>query len=150
MESRCFKPDLFRKSCARFATGIAIATVTGADGSPYGLTINSFASVSCWPPLVLICVDYRCNILPHFRASSHYGVNVLRESQRSLSARFAQKQPDRFEGLDWHCGETGVPILQGCLSVMECSVTQTLEAGDHAILIGEVERAEFHDGKPLL
>ncbi len=150
MASTVVEPDLFRKSCARFATGIAIATVTGTDGNPYGLTINSFASVSCCPPLVLICVDYRCNILPHFRASSHYGINVLAESQRSLSARFSQSQPDRFDGLDWYRGETGVPIIRGCLSIMECSVGLLVEAGDHAILIGEVERTEFHDGNPLL
>jgi flavin reductase (DIM6/NTAB) family NADH-FMN oxidoreductase RutF len=142
--------DLFRKSCARFATGVTIATVTGTDGRPYGLTVNSFTSVSCCPPLVLICIDYRCNILPHFRASSHYGVSVLSEHQRNLSIRFAERQPDRFDGLQWQPGRTGVPVLQGCISIMECSVSQVVEAGDHAILIGEVEHTEFYPGKPLL
>ena len=150
MASTVVEPDLFRKSCARFATGIAVATVIGGDEQPYGVTVNSFTSVSCAPPLVLICVDYRCSILPQFRASSHYGINVLSEDQRSLSVRFAQRQPDRFEGLEWRRGETGVPILGGCLSIMECSVSQVVEADDHAIFIGEVERTEFQDGKPLL
>jgi flavin reductase (DIM6/NTAB) family NADH-FMN oxidoreductase RutF len=150
MASIAIEPDLFRKSCARFATGIAIASVTGTDGQPYGLTVNSFTSVSCCPPLVLICIDYRCSILPQFRASSHYGINVLSEHQRYLSVRFAQRQPDRFDGLEWRWGETGVPLLLGCLSIMECSVSQVVEAGDHAIFIGEVEHTEFQDGKPLL
>ena len=150
MAATVVEPDLFRKSCGRFATGIAIATVTGADGSPYGLTINSFASVSCCPPLVLICVDYRCNILPHFRASSHYGINVLSETQRDLSVRFSQRELDRFEGLSWYVGQAGVPVLRGCLAIMECSVSQVVEAGDHAIFIGEVGHTEFHDGNPLL
>jgi flavin reductase (DIM6/NTAB) family NADH-FMN oxidoreductase RutF len=150
MASMAVEPDLFRKSCARFATGITIATVIGTDEQPYGLTINSFTSVSCCPPLILICIDYRSSLLPHFRASSHYGINVLSEHQRSLSVRFAERQPDRFDGLDWHHGQTGVPLLMGCLSRMECSVSQVVEAGDHAILIGEVEHTEFEDGKPLL
>jgi flavin reductase (DIM6/NTAB) family NADH-FMN oxidoreductase RutF len=150
MASTAIEPDLFRKSCGRFTTGIAIATVIGTDGKPYGLTVNSFTSVSCCPPLVLICVDYRCNILPHFRSSSHYAVNVLAEGQRDLSVRFAQRQPDRFEGLTWEAGQAGVPILSGCLAVMECSVSQVVEAGDHAIFIGEVEYTEFREGKPLL
>jgi flavin reductase (DIM6/NTAB) family NADH-FMN oxidoreductase RutF len=144
------EPDLFRKTCGRFATGIAVATVAGTDGKPYGLTVNSFTSVSCCPPLVLICVDYRCNVLPHFRSSSHYGVNVLSEHQRDVSVRFAQRQLDRFDGLPWRSGQLGVPVLGDCLALMECSVSQVVEAGDHAIFIGEVEHTEFHEGKPLL
>ena len=140
----------FRRACSRFATGIAVATVTGMDGKPYGLTINSFTSVSCCPPLVLICIDYRCNILPHFRSSNFFGVNVLNDGQRQHSIRFSQRQSDRFDGIGWHQGDTGVPLLEGSLSCLECCVTQTVEAGDHAVLFAEVLRAEYNDGKPLL
>jgi flavin reductase (DIM6/NTAB) family NADH-FMN oxidoreductase RutF len=150
MAATVIEPDLFRKTCGRFATGIAVATVTGTDGKPYGLTVNSFTSVSCCPPLVLICVDYRCNILPHFRSSSHYAVNVLAEDQRHLSVRFARRELDRFDGIDWRLGQLSVPVIGGCLAVMECSVSQVVEAGDHAIFIGEVEHTEFCEGKPLL
>lgn len=143
--------ETFRRTCSRFATGIAVATVIGTDGLPYGLTINSFTSVSCSPALVLICVDYRSSILPHFRSSAYYGINVLSEAQRNLSVRFSQrKQPDRFDDIDWVPGDSGVPLIKGCLAHMECSVNQTVEAGDHSVLIGEVTRAEFRDGKPLL
>src|SRR4051794_39260299 len=96
--------DVFRKTCGRFATGIAIATVTALDGTPFGLTVNSFTSVSAVPPLVLICVDYHSTVLSHFRASSWYCVNVLADDQRDLSTRFSQRIPDRFEGLDWRLG----------------------------------------------
>jgi flavin reductase (DIM6/NTAB) family NADH-FMN oxidoreductase RutF len=142
--------DLFRKTCGRFATGIAIATVSAPDGTPFGLTVNSFTSVSAVPPLVLICIDYRSTILPYFRASSSYCVNVLAEGQRNLSERFSERIPDRFEGLVWTAGELGSPVLQDCLASMECSVVQTVEAGDHAIFIAEVIRANYREGKPLL
>jgi flavin reductase (DIM6/NTAB) family NADH-FMN oxidoreductase RutF len=142
--------DVFRKTCGRFATGIAIATVTGLDGTPYGLTVNSFTSVSAVPPLVLICIDYRSTMLAHFRASSWYCVNVLADDQRDLSIRFSQRIPDRFVGLGWQKGPSGTPVLDGCLATMECSVVQTVEAGDHAILIAEVIHARSRDGKPLL
>lgn len=148
--SLAVQPDLFRKTCARFATGILIATVRGEDGTPYGLTVNSFTSVSCCPPLVLICIDYRSAILPHFRASSHYGINVLSEQQRDLSVRFSRPQPDRFDDLDWVPGDTGVPLMRQCLAQMECSVSQVVESGDHAILIAEVVRVEYRDGNPLV
>jgi flavin reductase (DIM6/NTAB) family NADH-FMN oxidoreductase RutF len=142
--------DLFRKACGRFATGIAIATVSAPDGMPYGLTVNSFTSVSCCPPLVLICVDYRCSLLPQFRSSNWYGINILSQTQQELSVRFSQRQPDRFEGLDWYRSPAGVPLLGSALAALECCVTQTIEAGDHAILIAEVTSAEWRDGDPLL
>jgi 3-hydroxy-9,10-secoandrosta-1,3,5(10)-triene-9,17-dione monooxygenase reductase component len=150
MPTLAVQSDLFRKTCARFATGITVATVSGNNGTPFGLTVNSFTSVSSAPPLVLICIDYRCSILPHFRASSHYGINVLTEEQVELSVRFSQPQLERFEGLDWYAGETGVPLLRKCLARMQCSVSQVVESGDHAILIGEVTHAEYEDGLPLL
>ncbi|MEJ7608894.1 MAG: flavin reductase family protein [Bryobacteraceae bacterium] len=143
-------PDTFRKTCSRFATGIAIATVTDADGAPFGLTINSFTSVSCSPPLVLICVDFRCNILSHFRSAPYYGINVLSEAQRELSVRFSQPQGDRFADIGWSQGITGVPLLQGSLACMECCVTQTVDAGDHVVLLAEVIYARYAEGDPLL
>jgi flavin reductase (DIM6/NTAB) family NADH-FMN oxidoreductase RutF len=142
--------DVFRKTCARFATGIAVATVTGADGIPYGVTVNSFTSVSAAPPLVLVCIDYRSSVLTHFRGSAWYAINVLSDKQQGLSERFAARVPDRFESLGWRRGDSGVPILDDCLANMECSVVQTVEAGDHAIFIAEVIRAQARDGNPLL
>lgn len=142
--------DLFRRTCARFATGVAIATVAGQDGTPHGLTINSFTSVSCSPPLVLICIDYRCTLLPHFRSSSWYGVNVLADAQHKISVQFSERQGDRFDGIRWERGHTGVPVIHGCLAAFECCVSQVVEAGDHAILIGEVASASSFDGEPLV
>lgn len=142
--------DIFRKTCGRFATGIAIATVTGANGSPYGLTVNSFTSVSATPPLILICIDYRSAVLAHFRSSAWFCVNVLADNQIDLSLRFSQRVPDRFEALRWSEGESGAPVLDGCLASMECSIVQTVEAGDHAVFIAEVIHARSREGNPLL
>lgn len=127
-----------------------MATVCDADGNPHGLTVNSFTSVSCEPPMVLICVDYRCTALAHFRSSAYYGINILSETQRDLSVRFSQRLEDRFEGLDWRKGPRGTPILPGCIATMECSVNQVVEAGDHAVIIAEVSSAECREGKPLV
>ena len=142
--------ERFRKTCAQFATGIAIATVSGSGGRPLGITVNSFTSVSCAPPLVLVCVDYRSSILHPFRNSTHYGINVLKEDQRDVSVRFSQPELDRFVGIGWKPGATGVPLLDGVLATMECHITQTVEAGDHAIFIAEVVSADCSEGRPLL
>jgi flavin reductase (DIM6/NTAB) family NADH-FMN oxidoreductase RutF len=140
----------FCRTCARFATGITITSVIGADGAPHGMTANSFTSVSLDPPLVLVCVDHRARILDHFRVAAHFGINILEERQRALSVHFARSGYDRFDGVDWYPGKTGVPLLPGVLSTLECAVRQVVDVGDHAVLVGEVLYGTCGDGRPLV
>jgi flavin reductase (DIM6/NTAB) family NADH-FMN oxidoreductase RutF len=140
----------FCRTCGRFATGVTVATVLDRGGAPHGMTANSFTSVSLDPPLVLFCVDHKARILEHFRACRYFGINVLAEHQHVLSAHFARSGYDRFDGVNWCPGSTGVPLLPGTVSTMECEVHQILDVGDHAILIGEVLHATCTEGKPLV
>jgi flavin reductase (DIM6/NTAB) family NADH-FMN oxidoreductase RutF len=150
LPSKSLDSHALRRTCARFATGITVATVTSESGEPMAMTVNSFTSVSADPPLVLICLDHRSSVLPHFRRSAWFGINVLSSDQQQISIRFSRADLASFQGIDWHWGERGVPMLDGVLATMECSVTQVVEAGDHAIFIGEVFRADCRDGEPLL
>jgi flavin reductase (DIM6/NTAB) family NADH-FMN oxidoreductase RutF len=140
----------YRRACSRFATGITIATIAGVDGSPQGLTANSFSSVSLDPPLVLVSVDVAASVHVHFVAAKSFAINILDETQRELSERFAFGRGDRFEGLDWAPGITGAPVIAGSLAVLECVVREHFEGGDHTIFLGEVVRAESRDGQPLI
>jgi flavin reductase ActVB len=140
----------FRQSCAKFGTGVAVATVRDTGGLPHGMTVNSFTSVSLQPPLVLICVDRNGNMFDHFGSSTHFGVNVLRSTQLNLASRFSQRDLDRFEGLEWTLGATGVPMLPESLARFECEVRQRVIAGDHIVLIGEVVQSEGGEGEPLI
>ena len=120
------------------------------DGNPHGMTANSFTSVSLDPPLVLVCVDFRAKILETFHKAERLGINVLSEGQRELSQTFARRGEDRFNGVDWHAGESGVPLLPGALAWLECVLVNKVDAGDHAILIARVKHAVCHEGRPLL
>ncbi len=142
--------DEFRRACGRFATGVAIASVIAPDGLPHGLTVSSFTSVSLHPPLVLICLGHDVSMIEAFRCARHFGISILRDDQIAISQRFATKGLDRFDGLAWRCGETGVPLLAGTLADIECSVHQRFASGDHDILVGEVIRARVDEGAPLL
>jgi len=141
---------LFRRVCGAFATGVAVATVTGRDGKPHGLTVNSFTSVSLHPPLVLVCIGHRAATHGPFSTAAHFAVNFLEESQQELSERFASSHPRRFEGLAWHAGETGAPVLGGALGVLECETWRKMDAGDHTIFLGLVKRAHVREGRPLV
>jgi flavin reductase (DIM6/NTAB) family NADH-FMN oxidoreductase RutF len=144
-------PVELRRVCARFATGVAVATVIGQDNRPYGLTINSFTSVSAVPPLILICIDYRASALVSFRSSSWFGVNILSAEQQPLSDRFASYMGDRFATVEWTPGPaTGAPLLADAIGTLECCVSQVVEAGDHAVFFAEVVSAACAAGDPLL
>jgi flavin reductase (DIM6/NTAB) family NADH-FMN oxidoreductase RutF len=75
---------------------------------------------------------------------------VLAEDQEGMSRRFSSTSENRFHGVGWHPAASGVPLLEGALAHLECAVTKVLEVGDHSVLIGVVERAEYTAGKPLL
>lgn len=141
---------LFRRACGRFATGITVVTLLDGEGHPHGVTVNSFASVSLEPPLVLVSIDLRNAILGHFLSSAWFAINILAEHQEHLSRRFSSATEERFTGVDWHAGISGMPILDGVLAYLECAVTRTFEVGDHTVLIGEVRHAEYREGRPLV
>lgn len=140
----------FRRACGRFATGVTVASVLDREGFPHGLTVSSFTPVSLEPPLILICLGHAVTSIEHFRQAPRFGISILREGDKSLSERFARKAQDRFEGVDWRAGETGVPLLDGALAAIECAVSHRFTAGDHDILVGEVVRTCVSDGAPLV
>jgi len=140
----------FRRACGRFATGVTIASVVDREGTPHGLTVNSFTSVSLDPPLLLVALAHSASVMDAFRDARFFAVNVLAAGQRALSDRFARKGRDRFDGLDWHAGETGAPLLPDTLAEIECAIRYRFTAGDHDLIVGEMVRATIHEGEPLL
>lgn len=146
----------FRSALGRFATGVTVITAKAADGSPIGVTISSFNSVSLDPPLVLWSLSLNSPNLAAFRDASHYAVNVLAAGQQDLSDRFASRRGDRFVGVSTHTGAAGVALLDGCSAWFECSNEAHYPGGDHLIFVGHVEHFAqgekqeplvFHDGR---
>jgi flavin reductase (DIM6/NTAB) family NADH-FMN oxidoreductase RutF len=142
--------DEFRRACGRFATGVAIAGAMDANGVPHGLTVNSFSSVSLDPPLILICLGHAIAAIDVFREALHFGLSVLRANQRTISERFAAPMDNRFGPLPWRKGKTGVPLLDGALTQIECATVRRVSAGDHDIFIGEMTAALVDEGEPLI
>lgn len=134
----------------QFATGVAVITTKGADGTPYGLTANAFTSLSLDPPLCLVCVDRKAESFAHFYDSKVFTVNILTSEQEDLSNRFAKSGGDKFTGIETVPGHHGAPLIAGALATIECRITDTLEGGDHVIHVGIVERHAINGGDPLL
>jgi 3-hydroxy-9,10-secoandrosta-1,3,5(10)-triene-9,17-dione monooxygenase reductase component len=134
--------DVFRLVMGHFVTGVTV--VTALDGErPFGITVNALSSVSLDPALVMVALDRRRFLTPIVRAAGRYAVNVLSEEQQALSDCFAGApvNPGRedFCGAAWHPGATGLPLLDGAIATLECTVVQTFSAGDHDLFIGRVD-----------
>jgi flavin reductase (DIM6/NTAB) family NADH-FMN oxidoreductase RutF len=141
--------DSFRRACAHFATGVCVATVF--DGHPLGLTINSFTSVSLRPPIILLCLDREARLTEHFQRQPIFAVNVLAGNQKDVSATFAVKPDNRFEGIVWHRSERGAPLIEGALAAIECRLIRVLPVGDHDVLFGEaLATSVAEQGEPLV
>jgi len=141
---------VLRAALGRFATGVTIVSCRAADGSPIGLTANSFNALSLQPPLILWSLRNVSPNLDSFVAAPHFAVNVLAENQVDLSRRFASPVSDKFaEGL-WSEGLGGAPVLAGCAAVFECEQVSFQTAGDHVLFIGQVHRVTEAPVTPLV
>lgn len=143
-------PLRMRKALGRFASGVTIVTTAESDDatSVHGMTANAFTSVSLDPPLVLVSVSTRARMDAKIRATGRYGVSILAGDQEPLSLHFAgaSEDPDLVR-FTWR---KGVPLLDGALVHLSCSVADSHPAGDHTLHIGRVEELWYDDGRPLL
>ena len=142
--------DQFRRVMGNFATGITVVTTRDRYDNAYGLTVNSFTSVSLDPVLVLVCLDNKLSGLQAFKDSKHFGISILSEHQEDLSRMFAKKDLERPASIYFE-GKLGIPLLKNSIAVLECETVEVYAGGDHQIFLGEVQNGELlHPDHPLL
>ncbi|MBO0821648.1 MAG: flavin reductase [Nocardiopsaceae bacterium] len=149
-EAAVFDPRELRRALGQYATGVTVVTCLGPGGERVGMTANSFTSVSIDPPLVLWCPAKTASGTPAFTAATHFAVNVLGAGQHHLSRLFATPSEDKFAGLTTRAGASGAPLLNGTVASFECAVVAVHDAGDHLIMVGQVEGFESPGGPPLV
>lgn len=135
----------FKLAMSQFASGVTVVT-TEHQGELYGMTVASFASLSLDPPLVLVCIGRTMKTHDAIAASKKFGVSILGLGQQELSGHFASRLDDKFSGIQYDLGSSGVPLLAGALCALECSVHEQLGGGDHSIFVGRVDAARTGDG----
>ncbi|HEY3778568.1 MAG TPA: flavin reductase family protein [Rhizomicrobium sp.] len=146
-----FDTRAFRDALGCFPTGVAVVTAESADRPPMGITVNSFASVSLDPPLVLWCVDRRSDRFRTFSTAKGFTVSVLDATHGGVSARLARPGAHALDGISMTATALGPPALADALAVFECVREHTHAGGDHVILVGRVERFSHKPaGAPLV
>jgi len=140
----------FKTVMGNYPTGVTVVTAVDQDGTPVGLTVNSFASVSLDPTLILWSIDHKVTTLDIFKNADKFAVHTLASDQADICSLFASKGVDRFANCNWSLSEQGLPIISGAYGVLQCKAFKQIEAGDHTILIGEVIDIQNEDKEPLL
>lgn len=145
-------PLELRNTLGVFPTGVCLVTVADEGGEHRALTANSFAAVSLDPPLVLWSIQRTSEVYDAFVHSPRFAINFLHGEQEALSVRYAKKDDHIMAPAHYRPGENGAPVVEGALAYFECSVHDTVEAGDHTIIIGQVTQHRRADtsGQPLV
>ena len=153
MTKKTFSPTpdqnaAYREALGCFGTGVTVITTNTKKG-PRAITVNSFSSVSLDPPLVLWCLAKDSQRFNAFNACQHYSIHVMAEEQHEQALMFARDGLD-FSHAEWETDDKGRPQLVNCLARFDCHLHAKHEAGDHLILVGEVEQVMYRAGKGLI
>ena len=146
-----FSQRALRDALGTFATGVCIITVHPPHRGPFGMTVNSFASVSLDPPLVLWSLQNDSECFSAFDNASQFGVNILNNTQVELSNYYAQKGDHNLLAGSYRYGRSGAVVLKDVVTSFECNIEARYPGGDHTIFIGRV--MEVHSrpaAKPLV
>jgi 3-hydroxy-9,10-secoandrosta-1,3,5(10)-triene-9,17-dione monooxygenase reductase component len=145
-----FDSAKYRQVLGHFPTGVTVVTAID-EGTPVGMAVGSFASLSLDPPQVLFCAGKSSTSWPRVRAAGSFCVNMLAEDQEDVCRVFASKADDKFAEIGWRRSGNGSPLLEGVLGYIDCTIESVVESGDHDIVVGAVTDLEVvHEGGPLL
>jgi flavin reductase (DIM6/NTAB) family NADH-FMN oxidoreductase RutF len=143
-------PREFRNALGQFPTGVCVITANPEGYKPFGMTVNSFASVSLDPALVLWSLRNDSECLEAFNKSKTFTVNVLADDQEALSNQYSKKSDHDLAPEHFRIGKSGAPVLRGVLTSFECESWANYEGGDHIIIVGKVIEMDSKPGaKPL-
>lgn len=143
-------PRKLRDVLGQFATGVTVMTTQGDNGAPVGITVNSFASVSLDPPLIVWSIGLNSPSLGAFRRHSAFAINIMCADSKELALNFARPSENKFANINWTAGLDDVPVLDDAAAVIQCRVETRVAGGDHEIYVGRV--FDFHNAEkaPLL
>lgn len=139
-----------RNVAGAFATGISVTTVTKEDGEIYGMTVNSFLSVSLNPPLVAFSVRRQGTMMSYLKEGKPVGISILSENQKAISNQFAGRN-DRPMEIQFDKHLCGVSTIKNSLAWYSTEIQKIILAGDHYIilcLVNDLNRSK--DDSPLI
>ena len=145
----------FRRAMRQLSTGVVMVT-TRVDGQAWGSTVSACCSISLDPCFFLISVGAHTVTAVGLRTDSRFGVSILGERLLKVAQLGSMKQSPKFVSSfclasDELTEPSVSPVLDACVAHLDCQVVREIEAGDHVIFLGEVERVVlFESDSPLV
>ena len=144
-------PVTFRNALGHFPSGVCIVTTIDSERRSWGFTASAFSSLSLDPPLILVCLDRKAESHDAFWNAGDFAVSILAAHQMAMAIQFATKGVEKFDGVEIVTGkELGMPLIPEAVVYLECRMHQTIQVGDHTILVGNVVDATVNEGEPLV
>jgi flavin reductase (DIM6/NTAB) family NADH-FMN oxidoreductase RutF len=145
-------PQEYKKAFSKFATGVTIVSTIDENNIKYGITVNSFNTVSIAPPLILFSIINGSTNEKHFTDGDFFNINILNEQQQDLSNHFANPNlQTTWENVKHGYSANNCPIISDTLATIECKKYRIYDGGDHSIIIGEVYNTQINNDKnPLI
>jgi flavin reductase (DIM6/NTAB) family NADH-FMN oxidoreductase RutF len=140
--------DEFKQALGRFTTGVAVAA-TSYQGKCWGITVNSLASVSLQPPLVLFSIDKTAQSYQAFTAGRDYSINILSRNQSEFSRHFTQSAQTQWDTVPHRLMQDLPAITDACATLL-CKPYAQHDGGDHTILVGEIMELRYGEAEPLV
>ena len=146
-------PEQLRQAMRAWTTGVTVVTAIH-EGKRYGMTVNSFTSISLDPPLITVTLKQFTHTHELVEKSGEFSMTILSADQSDLSDRFAGKIPDiedRFEGVATEKMLIDAPLLKGGTAFFNCHVVKSIPFGENTLFIAEVIAARGeNEGDPLV
>lgn len=150
MSGTSFDSLTFRQVLGSYPTGVCAITAL-VEGTPAGMVVGTFTSVSLDPPLVGFLPDKSSSTWPMIENAGRFCVNVLGSDQQQLCRQLAVKGPEKFTGVHYELSEHGLPAIGDAIARIECAIHSVTDAGDHWFVLGRVLHLEVtRDGDPML
>lgn len=133
-------PEQLRHAMRAWTTGVAVVTAEH-DGQRYGMTVNSFTSISLEPPLISVALRNLTRTYDLVTKSNQFSVTILSSDQKDISDRFAGRYPqiqDRFDGVDMDMLDIQAPLIKGGIAYFNCRVRDAFLVGENTLFVAEV------------
>lgn len=145
------KPDIdvMKQVNQQFVTGVTVVTAMDG-GTPRGLAVNAFSSISLDPATVMVCVQRSSSTHDCLFRSDHLAINILSTDQLDVVGTFASKADDKFRDLDWESGPFGSPLIARSSAQMEVEIRERLQASTHTVFICRVVHAATAKHHPMV
>lgn len=141
----------FREVLGSYPTGVSAITARTDEGTPAGMVVGTFTSVSLDPPLVGFLPDKKSQTWPLIANTGRFCVNVLGSDQQQICRQISAKAPDKFAGIEYHISDHNLPVITNSIARIECNIHSINDAGDHWFVLGYVINLEImQDKDPML